>query len=116
MNCRLCSCQKITKDKLITTDCQHTFHVSCLEKKWTENSDLNLSCPICEKVLGGVYIDDNDNHYVGINTKSEWISYYTIIENRVINIKKHFPKWKRNNNKRLQKHESINMLTNIIVS
>ena len=115
MKCHLCLCPKIKKEKLITTVCNHTFHVDCLEKTWSENSDLNLSCPVCQNVLGCVHNDELDNCYVGIDTEREWISYYAIVDNRIVNVKRHFPKWQRNG-KRLQKHESINMLNHIVVS
>ena len=115
MKCRLCLCPKGIPETTITTVCQHTFHVNCLGKKWAEKSDLSLSCPVCQKVLGCVHNDELGHCYVGIDGEMEWVAYYTVRENRIVPVKRRFTKWKRTG-QRLQKHESISMLNQIVVS
>ena len=96
--------------------CMHCFHTECLQQHWGA-SDLELKCPTCQQTLAKVHQDTCGNCFIGFDTPSDWIACYTLVGNKVKTVHAAFPKWKRQEpTNRLEKIESINIRSHIIVS
>ena len=91
MNCPICISEIDTLDELYTTNCNHSFHHSCL-KEWVktklENND-RYSCPCCRNILDCCVISNENNlpnyYYKTKNIKRKSI---TINHKKVFNLYK----------------------------
>jgi len=66
-NCHICFDTNSSNDSLLTTECKHSFHVSCL-KYHVENN--NAICPMCRQVLC-----ENDLNVTSASTSAstDWV-------------------------------------------
>ncbi len=116
MACQLySSCSSCPNACTVTTQCGHVFHTDCLKMAWSQNCHVCLPCPVCSTELGCVHQDLSGQFFIGIDAGKQWIAFYTIVNNKTEPIYQSFSWWKRHS-ARLEKHESINIRSHIVVA
>ena len=58
MQCSICYNDILNVNKVVT-ECNHTFHFSCLLKNFKNNSSTGEQCPLCRKSF--LQSSDNNN-------------------------------------------------------
>ena len=66
MYCTICL-KKVKETNKVLTDCNHTFHLSCILKNYKYNTDSGNKCPVCRNYL---FSTNPENHIINGSTFS----------------------------------------------
>ena len=111
MTCGLCNKNKRC-GKQHATKCNHSFHLSCLQKQWQDTAIF--SCPTCSENIGLVVTSDKQA-YIVFESLDQYQCVYIVKDTYVKPTNSNLSKWERIGNRLTKRRPSV-LLTPIIVS